>query len=62
VSIKKSNFFDANFIGSPSFWVDGTEAHLLMSSEVETRAPYGLREIARNACEFVEDNTPTHRH
>jgi hypothetical protein len=42
--------------------MDGTEAHSLMSSEVETRAPWGLREIARNAREFVEDNTPVHRH
>jgi hypothetical protein len=30
---------DAIFIGSPSFWADGTEAHSLMSSEVETCAP-----------------------
>jgi hypothetical protein len=33
-----------------------------MSSEVETYAPQGLREIARNAHEFVENNTPVHRH
>jgi hypothetical protein len=39
VSIKKSKKLNANFIGSPSFWVDGTEAHSLMSNEVETRAP-----------------------
>jgi hypothetical protein len=32
-----------------------------MSSEVETRALEGLREIARNAREFVEDNTHVHR-
>jgi hypothetical protein len=62
VSIKKSIFFDANFIGSPSFWADGTEAHLLMSNEVETCAPQGLREVARNARGFVEDNTYVHRH
>ena len=53
---------DANFTGSPSFSADGTKAHSLMSSEVETCAPKGLREIARNAREFVEDNTPVHRH
>jgi hypothetical protein len=45
-----------------SFWADGTEAHSLMSSEVETRAPQGLRKIVGNAHEFVEDNTPVHRH
>jgi hypothetical protein len=39
VSIENQKNFDANFIGSPSFWADGTEAHLLMSSEVETRPP-----------------------
>jgi hypothetical protein len=27
VSIVKSKFFDANFIGSPPFWADGTEVH-----------------------------------
>ena len=42
--------------------MDGTEAHLLMSSEVETRAPQSLREITRNAPEFVEDDTHVHRH
>jgi hypothetical protein len=62
VSIKNQIFFYANFIGSPSFWADGTKAHSLMSSEVETRAPKGLREIIRNTCEFVEDNKPVHRH
>jgi hypothetical protein len=62
VSIKNQNFFVANFIGSLSFWADGTEAHSLMRSEVETRAPQGLKETARNAREFVEDNTPLHRH
>jgi hypothetical protein len=39
VSIKKAKTNDANFIGSLSFWADGTEAHSPMSSEVETRAP-----------------------
>ena len=62
MSIKKIKFFDANLIGSLSIWADGTEAHSLMSNEVETRTPYGLREIARNAHDFVEDNTPIHRH
>jgi hypothetical protein len=37
MSIKNQIFFDANFIGSPSFSADGTEAHSLMSNEVETR-------------------------
>jgi hypothetical protein len=37
--IKKLKKIDINFIGSPSFWADGTEAHSLMSSEVETHAP-----------------------
>ena len=27
MSIVKSKTFDANFIGSPSFWADATEAH-----------------------------------
>jgi hypothetical protein len=57
VSLKNQTKFDANFIGSLSFWADGTKAHSPMSSEVETRAPQGLGEIARNAHEFVEDNT-----
>ena len=35
MSKKNQFFFNANFIGSPSFWADGTEAHLLMSSEVD---------------------------
>jgi hypothetical protein len=63
ISTKKlKNKIDANFIGSLSFWADGTKTHSLMSTEVETRAPYGLREITRNARESVKDNTPVHRH
>jgi hypothetical protein len=47
-----SSFEDGHYSG----------AHSLISSEVETHAPYGLREIARNAREFVENNTHVHRH
>jgi hypothetical protein len=39
VSIKKIiKKIDTNFIGGLSFWADVTEAHSLMSNEVEARA------------------------
>jgi hypothetical protein len=52
VSIVKSKTFDANFIGSPPFWADGTETHKTALMCVDA---IGSKYQSLNKCKLLFD-------